>query len=266
MSKLVLKNKEFNELMDELISVDIETRKSINLISFEEKTKLFKFDKNIKANEMNDYSRCLLNNISNLNTRINNSYSQIIKIYKLLEILNKEYVNGIVEAINDASEARKDINVTIDKLKETVKKLYDFKNDIYSKLSFFEVDKINCAINNYKEEVEKANQNILNLFKSFDEVFNKYKEQVDNKALQIYAYLDETIKKNNENLERISNSASDIYSSIKKINENHEILFSKLENYKKENYRLKKAYIINCCVTCFFALVSISAIILCFLL
>lgn len=109
------------------------------------------------------------------NTDIQNLFQIAKDIYEALDSLDKEYIAGIVGAVNAAKEAsdqalkaNNDIKRTIEALQKTVNILNNFKNDISDKLDTFIKDS-----NQTKESINNRIEELISFQETKNLNFNK---------------------------------------------------------------------------------------------
>lgn len=90
-----------------------------NLPKYKE-TALYFFDKSLTAKEMNTFVAELQNRLHYTNNSIDNSLREIKGIYKALDTLDKDYIEGIIESLNKANEAINDVKKNSEQNAETI--------------------------------------------------------------------------------------------------------------------------------------------------
>lgn len=161
---------------------------------------------NVTGKEMNTFVSKVQDRFISVNSSLRSVVSEFREIYKALDFLDKEYIDGIlvsVEAAEKASqqalEAQSDIFMTIEVLQQTVKKLEEFKTSVCSDISnlseqiIFISEKIN-EIKSIQENLANANteQSITkedsNLIKDIENGINR-EEQTNVESRNRNAYI-----------------------------------------------------------------------------
>ena len=202
MKEIVVKKDKFKNA---LAKIDKDAQKNKNLpglTKFEEKGGLFNlFPKKVTGEEMNAFTVKLQDNLLKMNEKINAFYQQFSDVYTAFETLDKEYIEGIVGAFNQAIEAtkkaddaQKDINNTVEILEKTVEKIKEFNTKVSYELSIIDAD-------NWRENALKHKAELDSIDSKTDEIvqlLNSYKEQYDDLNRQLDSYKKE--KKRNSRL------------------------------------------------------------------
>ena len=140
---------------------------------------------------MNAFTAKLQDNLLKMNEKINAFYKQFSDVYTAFETLDKEYIEGIVGAFNQAIEAtkkaddaQKDINKTVEVLEKTVEKIKEFNTKVSHELSIIDSD-------NWRENALKHKNELDSIDSKTEEIvqmLNSYKDQYDdlNKELDSY--------------------------------------------------------------------------------
>lgn len=97
---------------------------------------------NVTGKEMNNFVSRVQDRFISVNSSLRSVVSEFREIYKALDFLDKEYIEGIlvsVEAAEKASQqardAQSDICETIEVLQQTVEKLKEFKSSVCSDIT-----------------------------------------------------------------------------------------------------------------------------------
>lgn len=161
---------------------------------------------NVTGKEMNTFVSKVQDRFISVNSSLRSVVSEFREIYKALDFLDKEYIDGIlvsVEAAEKASqqalEAQSDIFMTIEVLQQTVKKLEEFKTSVCSDISIlseqiiFISEKIN-EIKSIQESLANANteqpitKEDSNLIKDIENGINR-EEQTNVESRNRNAYI-----------------------------------------------------------------------------
>ena len=190
MKEIVVKKDKFKNA---LARIDKDARANKNLpglTTFEERSGLFNlFPKKVTGEEMNAFTAKLQDNLLKMNEKINAFYKQFSDVYTAFETLDKEYIEGIVGAFNQAIEAtkkaddaQKDVNKTVEVLEKTVEKIKEFNTKVSYELSRIDADNWRENALKYKDELDnidtKAEEMVL-MLTSYREQYDDLKEQLD---------------------------------------------------------------------------------------
>ena len=198
MQEIVAKKDKFKKALAK-IDKDAKENKSLpGLTKFEEKTGLFNlFPKKVTGEEMNAFTAKLQDNLLRINEKINAFYAQFSDVYTAFETLDKEYIEGIVGAFNQAIEAtkkaddaQKDINKTVEILEKTVEKIKEFNTKVSFELSRIDED-------NWRENALKHKNELDGIDAKTEEIaqmLNSYKDQYDDLNRQLNSYKKEKAK------------------------------------------------------------------------
>lgn len=129
---------------------------SLKYFNIKDKFLFFERDHKITGQEINDIIKTLQQTFKKINTNTQNTYKSLEEIYQAFESLDKEYIQGLMNAIkssqlasDQAKEAsnialdvstkvqmaQADIKQTIEALQITVKTLIDFKAKVLNNLT-----------------------------------------------------------------------------------------------------------------------------------
>ena len=146
------------------------------------------FDHNVTGQEMNKHIDKVQNAFIGVNKYINDIVKEFKEIYKALDALDKEYINGIIKSLEKAQKAINENNKTVKNLEEIVKYLLDIEKriDIFEQkianLNNISTEQIS-RIANIKLQIERLeNANIKNNenLESFrEEILNLKKSKLD---------------------------------------------------------------------------------------
>ncbi|OUO18234.1 hypothetical protein B5F90_10455 [Alistipes sp. An31A] len=131
---------------------------------------------NITGKEMNDFVKTLQKTFIEINNNTRTTYNFIGEVYSAFDALDKEYIQGILTAIESSKkasdQARKasdqalraqiDINQTVEALQLTVKSLLEFKKTMSNNLTIIRNSLIQIT------SLEDCNQDIPNIKTSND--------------------------------------------------------------------------------------------------
>lgn len=146
------------------------------------------FDHNVTGQEMNKHIDKVQNAFIGVNKYINDIVKEFKEIYKALDALDKEYINGIIKSLEKAQKAINENNDTVKNLEETVNHLLEIEENI----DVFKQDIANLNNNNTTQT-----------------------SRIANIKLQIERLENANIK-NNENFELLKKGIIDIKQNIKK--------------------------------------------------
>jgi len=132
----------FKKQLSEIGKLAQTTPRAITLPTFETKGNLIGWNAhNVTGKEANELVSNIQSAFIEANERFRTLYREFHKVYNAFNQLDKEYIRGIlgaIESANKASEqamlAQKDINKTIEGLKATVQVLKNFKESTTSQL------------------------------------------------------------------------------------------------------------------------------------
>ena len=136
----------FKKHLSEIGKLSQKTPRAITLTTFETKGNIFSCNShNVTGKEANELVSNIQSAFIEANERFRTLYREFHKVYNAFDQLDKEYIRGIlgaIESANKASEqamlAQKDINNTIQGLKVTVQDLKNFKESTTSQLEIIE--------------------------------------------------------------------------------------------------------------------------------
>ena len=146
------------------------------------------FDHNVTGQEMNKHIDKVQNAFIGVNKYINDIVKEFKEIYKALDALDKEYINGIIKSLEKAQKAINENNDTVKNLEETVNHLLEIEENI----------------DVFKQDIANLNNN--NTTRT---------SRIANIKLQIERLENANIK-NNENFELLKKGIIDIKQNIKK--------------------------------------------------
>lgn len=145
------------------------------------------FDHNVTGQEMNKHIDKVQNAFIGVNKYINDIVKEFKEIYKALDALDKEYINGIIKSLEKAQKAINENNDTVKNLEETVNHLLEIEENI----------------DVFKQDIANLNNNTTQT------------SRIANIKLQIERLENANIK-NNENFELLKKGIIDIKQNIKK--------------------------------------------------
>ena len=135
------------------------------------------FDHNITGREMNEFVEILQKYISGNNEYIKKIIKEFGQVYETFDVLDKEYIHGILTNIKATEKAGKDNTETIRALQSAVKKLKEIKE---------ENKQYHQYIDSISDDIEKLNE----FSQALGEYDNKVSElETHNKALTKMLYI-----------------------------------------------------------------------------
>lgn len=150
----------------EKINNDIAKRPSVVLFPTYQEKALYFFDKSLTTKDMNSFVAELQNKLLDTNCYIEISLNEIKSIYHALDTLDKDYIDGIVAALNKANKAINDVKQnseentnTIEALNKTVDELLKLKGDITQlkeQIGDVDLQTIECTL---KSKADKTDLN-----------------------------------------------------------------------------------------------------------
>ncbi len=136
MEEIKINKHSFQEALDK-INKDIAKRPTVAILPTYQEKAFYFFDKSLTTKDMNSFVVELQNKILDTNSAIEISLNEIKSIYEALDTLDKDYIDGIVAALNKANEAIDDVKKnseentkTIGALNKTVDELLRLKDAI----------------------------------------------------------------------------------------------------------------------------------------
>lgn len=252
MQQLHIKKKNFEDSISNINYISKQHQGVQELQKFKEKGLIF--NHRITGNEMNEFVIQLQKIFIEINRESNQFYQQFIEVYKAFDSLNKDYIQAIVTSYNQAVDATKkaevaqrDVEKTIDLLKESVKKILAFNSTVSTKLE--ELEKFSSAtIDNF----ERIGKNISTTFKRIEEFNSKVNSELsmidgDNwkeNAMKHQAFLNDIDAKADEIIVTL-NSYKEQYNIFQNeyevLKQHEELIKAELEKCNKE----RKKYIFN---------------------
>lgn len=172
MDKSIIKKHNFEEAKNKIrvFSNNLPTYPHFDRV--EERGGLFnRGNHNVTGKEMNTFVCKVQDRFISVNSTLRSVVSEFKEIYKALDFLDKEYIDGIlvsVEAAEKASrqalDAQNDILDTIEVLQQTVEKLEEFKNSVCS------------DITNLSEQIAFTNESLDKIKDKQEGLSNAYAE------------------------------------------------------------------------------------------
>lgn len=189
----------FKKQLSEIGKLAQTTPRAITLTTFETKGNIFSCNShNVTGKEANELVSNIQSAFIETNERFRTLYGEFHKVYNAFDQLDKEYIRGIlgaIESANKASEqamlAQKDINNTIQGLKATVQVLKNFKESTTSQL-----DIIGRAIHTLVDvgTLESFKSSLSELQNQLNEIggqLDKAKDQTQKELLILQNYYSE---------------------------------------------------------------------------
>ena len=189
----------FKKHLSEIGKLSQKTPRAITLTTFETKGNIFSCNShNVTGKEANELVSNIQSAFIETNERFRTLYGEFHKVYNAFDQLDKEYIRGIlgaIESANKASEqamlAQKDINNTIQGLKATVQVLKNFKESTTSQL-----DIIGRAIHTLVDvgTLESFKSSLSELQNQLNEIggqLDKAKDQTQKELLILQNYYSE---------------------------------------------------------------------------
>ena len=119
------------------------------------------FDHRVTGDELNRFLVTLQKYLVNMNQRDDDIVKEFNNIYEAFEYLDKDYIQAILIAVKsaeiasqEAKDAQKDIDVTIDRLHQAIESLSKFKADINSYSHLKDIDQIWENVESLKKTVD----------------------------------------------------------------------------------------------------------------
>ena len=135
--------------------------------------KCFERDHHVTGEELNEFVKKIQRSLSKLyawNIKNTNSFCEV---YEALESLDKEYIAGILTAVQgakhaseEAKTAQEDLSKTVDRLILTIEALKNFRGEINSYSHLPEIDDIFSAVEQLKVDMEQV-MDALSEFSAF---------------------------------------------------------------------------------------------------
>lgn len=180
-------------------------------------------DHKVTGTEMNNFINRLQTELIDANGNFTNLYRLLREIYNALNSLDKEYISGILVAVESAEkaigEAKKnteEINKTIEGLKKTVTVLSNFKKGTDDRLALLEEKLEKCILDSNR--VTTAINNKYEILSNYENSFYELKEELNKKVLGINSKIDKYL----------SDSAATLLAvniAIKTLKDKEEVLF-----------------------------------------
>ena len=250
MNTLQVDNKDFNSAKQKLKQFSDNLPENQSLKSFEELTFFGMLTKNVTGKDMNDFVKEIQKILISGNKTTKNIITEFKVIYDTFEALDKNYIQAILHSIkssekanekalkasNEANEAQKDINRTIDALKLTVEKLYQFKNE-----SVEAMDLLKYKIDAFQSTIDQSLHNLqrIDALKSQLEE-HKHLNDIDTIWSDVELNKEE-LSTVNANLNSLSIKSNELDNQLsEKIKAFHDGLEYKTQQL---NNRLKMAYV-----------------------
>lgn len=177
--------------------------KKINAIStVTEKKKIFWFFERkatVYGEDLNNVINSANENLNIINNKITNSLSQLVEVYNVLDVLNREYISGIIASYNKAAEAtniaienQDELNRNFEQLKHLVGDYVEFKNLVSNEIAKLSGKDWEENAKQYNNLIQDAEKRIL----SFDEFEKRFKnvEYLINSRIQSIEKLQTSIK------------------------------------------------------------------------
>lgn len=158
----------------------------------------------VKGAELNSRLEAIQQIFIEVNKRNNKVIKEFREVYAALDILDKDYITGIVANVKALEKTSNDVRSQQQILKQHNNELKDHNNRL---------EKQQIKLNDNQKKIDKTVTNIskiVNVLKDFKEKIDKYKH-LDNIDKIWYDY-----KKIEESLESLSKSTNDISEKLKK--------------------------------------------------
>ena len=217
------------------------------------------FDKNVTGAQMNQITRSINNSFIKNNGEIIKLYDQFKEVYNTFDILDKEYIQGILtavegadvasqqalsaseeakEASKEALDAQKDvkrvmeaIRITISKLKE-IEELFVENPESFQKIK--NIGAIQGELENHRTDISNIFVNLSAISDTIQEAHQVFQKEIDtlqrySSKLQEFRHLSD-IDTIWENVEKHKQEIKELHSSINKLNEDINLSIEKIKN------------------------------------
>jgi len=186
----------FKKHLSEIGKLSQKTPRAITLTTFETKGNIFSCNShNVTGKEANELVSNIQSAFIEANERFRTLYGEFHKVYNAFDQLDKEYIRGIlgaIESANKASEqamlAQKDINNTIQGLKATVQVLKNFKESTMSQLEIINHNIHSLVDVGTLESFKSSLSELQNQLNEIGEQLHKTKDQTQKDLLILQNY------------------------------------------------------------------------------
>lgn len=216
-------------------------------------------DKKVTGAEMNQITRSINNSFIKNNGEIIKLYNQFKEVYNTFDILDKEYIQGILtavegadvasqqalsaseeakEASKEALDAQKDvkrvmeaIRITISKLKE-IEELFVENPEAFKKIK--NIGAIQGELEHHRTDISNIFVNLSTISDTIQEAHQVFQKEIDtlqrySSKLQEFRHLSD-IDTIWENVEKHKQEIKEIHSSINDLNEDINLSIEKIKN------------------------------------
>lgn len=216
-------------------------------------------DKKVTGAEMNQITRSINNSFIKNNGEIIKLYNQFKEVYNTFDILDKEYIQGILtavegadmasqqalsaskeakEASKEALDAQKDIKRVIDALRITISKLKEieelFVENPEALKKIKNIGAIQGELEHYRTDISNIFANLSAISDTIQEAHQVFQKEIDtlqrySSKLQEFRHLSD-IDTIWDNVEKHKQEIKELHSSINNLNEDINLSIEKIKN------------------------------------
>ena len=217
------------------------------------------FDKNVTGAEMNQITRSINNSFIKNNGEIIKLYNQFKEVYNTFDILDKEYIQGILtavegadvasqqalsaseeakEASKEALDAQKDVKRVIEALRLTISKLKEIEELFVENPESFQkiknIGAIQGELEHHRTDISNIFVNLSTISDTIQEAHQVFQKEIDtlqrySSKLQEFRHLSD-IDTIWENVEKHKQEIKELHSSINNLNEEINLSIEKIKN------------------------------------
>ena len=217
------------------------------------------FDKNVTGAEMNQITRSINNSFIKNNGEIIKLYNQFKEVYNTFDILDKEYIQGILtavegadvasqqalsaseeakEASKEALDAQKDVKRVIEALRLTISKLKEIEELFVENPESFQkiknIGAIQGELEHHRTDISNIFVNLSTISDTIQEAHQVFQKEIDtlqrySSKLQEFRHLSD-IDTIWENVEKHKQEIKELHSSINDLNEDINLSIEKIKN------------------------------------
>ena len=179
MQELIVQNHNFQKELEQLKSLSKNIPTSCTLPEVEIDGGLFGLGNHkVTGEEFNKQTKLIQKKLIAINETHRNFYKEFATIYKTFDTLDKEYIAGIVAAIDNTQKAQQDIKDTIEALKRTVQILKEFKTEVSNQM-----EEMKTSVNSIRSFFDECKY--VNDLSEIQNDINKYRDTLTFMSEQI---------------------------------------------------------------------------------
>ncbi|HHK5534017.1 TPA: hypothetical protein ACQUHH_002423 [Bacillus mobilis] len=194
MNEIVIQTHNFEKAKNQLKEFSMTKPEELALKKVDVDGGLFNwFDYKVTGQELNALTSQIQDYLIKFNTLNTEFIKEFGEVYNALEALDKEYIHGMLNSIkaaekasNEAKDAQRDINKTIEVQKRTIFILKEFKDKLDKYEHLENVDEVWKDTRRFEKELKSINKEVDSIKKTSDAqantifILNQFKEALSN--------------------------------------------------------------------------------------